>query len=54
MSLPNESKIAEKMLEPADESKKADKLTLEPVLGCFNNQGELQKMLAISQVKQNS
>ena len=40
LSLPDESKIAEKMLEPADESKKADKLTLKPVLSCFHNQGE--------------
>ena len=31
------------MLEPADEGKKADKLTPEPVLGCFHNQGESQK-----------
>ena len=40
LSIPAKSKIAKKMLEPADESKKADKLTLEPVLSYFHNQGE--------------
>ena len=39
------------MLEPANESKKADKLTLELVLRCFHNQGKGQ-MLATPRVKQ--